>query len=109
MDVGDSLTWWAPSLSGGHQRIFVSHPANGTETRKFDNDKFEIRQHYNLYIKDAQLTDAGSYICEVSGQRNYSADLTVIGGLLLRLINKKYNVWPINKINIEQLWLINKI
>ena len=76
----DSLTWWHVTSSGIRRRIFVSHPSSqGHHVRYLDLNKYEIQGHYNLYIKNVSLGDAGEYICEISGQRNHTAALTVVG------------------------------
>ena len=80
MSDGDSLTWWQKAgKSSAYRRVFVSHPNSGSETVVFDSKKFEIRGHYSLYIKNATLEDGGSYMCEVTGLLNQTAELTVIG------------------------------
>jgi len=77
---GDSLTWWAQTGGGGSSSrpIFVSHSASSSSV-VLDVNKYEIQGQYNLVILKASMSDGGSYVCDVSGQRNHSAELVVTG------------------------------
>lgn len=88
LDHGNYLVWWRILPSGNIQTIFISHLSktavpssrrNINETFRFDNMKYEIQGHYGLYIKQVDFSDAGTYVCDVSGQQNISAELTVVG------------------------------
>ena len=79
----DSLTWWRYTKQGGIQKLYVSNPgllsSQASSDVYLDSDKYEIRGHYNLYVKNISTGDAGRYMCEVTGLRNYTAELVVVG------------------------------
>ena len=79
----DYLTWWWISPVNGTRRIFTSQhssqsPSDGVNTH---SDKFEIVGQYDLWVKEVAMEDHGLYICDISGERNYSAAVTVVGKL----------------------------
>lgn len=96
LDLGDSLIWRRILPSGNLQTIFVSHRSKAStisslgsylnETFRFDHIKYEIRGQYSLYIKQVDFSDGGTYVCEVSGIRNFSAELTVVGKCITQLL-----------------------
>ncbi len=75
----DSLIWWKYNPSSGYQKLFVSHPSAQEDPVYLDSNKYEIRGHYNLYIHGVTHIDSGMYMCEISGHRNHTANLTVVG------------------------------
>lgn len=83
---GDSLIWWHNHPDGQHQKIFISNPVsveressvNMDDVYRFDSEKYEIRGHYNLYIRDVDFNDSGTYTCEIMRHQNYSIELTVV-------------------------------
>ena len=80
--VGDSLAWWHQTESG-FTRLFLSHGIAPGDMNLVDTDKYEIQGHYNLVVKSAEFTDAGVYVCELTGYRNYTAKASVLGVFLL--------------------------
>lgn len=73
LSATDRLTWWVRTAgSTGYRQIFTSsNPAS------YDTSKYEIRGQYSVYVKDVEKSDAGSYVCDVAGQANHSAELIV--------------------------------
>jgi len=80
--VGDSLTWWHQTGSS-FTRLFLSHGVEPGDVNLIDTDKYEIRGHYNLVVKSAEFSDAGVYMCEITGHGNYTAEVSVLGKCLL--------------------------
>ena len=77
----DSLTWWKYNPKTGYTKLFVSHPSATADPVYLDTNKYEIRGHYNLYIHDVTHTDSGMYVCDISGEKNHTANLTIVGKL----------------------------
>ncbi len=86
VSASNVLTWWHYSQTNGYTKIFQSH----TTTRSSShtpilsvtnaNSKYEIKGFYNLFVHNVDMqSDSGDYICEISGHKNYSASLTVVG------------------------------
>lgn len=96
LDFGDSLIWRRILPSGDLQTIFISHFSEASiassfgsylnETFQFDHIKYEIRGQYSLYIKQVDFSDGGTYVCDVSGIHNFSAELTVVGTYISQLL-----------------------
>lgn len=87
LDLDDSLIWRRILPGGDLQTIFISHLSEASiaslrsylnETFQFDHNKYEIRGQYSLYIKQVDFSDGGTYVCDVSGIYNFSAELTVV-------------------------------
>ena len=76
--VGDSLTWWY-RIGDSYTRLFLSHGIEPGDTILTDSDKYEIQGHYNLIVKSAEFSDAGVYMCEITGHGNYTAEVSVLG------------------------------
>jgi Immunoglobulin domain len=81
MSATDSVTWWY-SDGKTYQRLFTSSVVEPESSVVADTESYEISDQYNLVIKSAKFRDAGTYICEISGHRNYTAELSVLGILL---------------------------
>lgn len=78
LGVGDSLTWWfqtADSIT----RLFLSHGIEPGDMNLIDAMKYAIEGHYNLLVKSAEFSDAGVYVCEITGHGNYTAEVSVLG------------------------------
>ena len=80
MSHRDTLTWWFKNELGAN-KIFVSNPSSQLDVVYINSDKYEIKGHYNLFVKNVTFEDGGEYICDVSNHGNYSATLTVVGEL----------------------------
>lgn len=82
MSATDSVTWW---FSDGetYQQLFTSNAGEPGSSALADTDNYEISDQYNLVVKSATFRDAGTYTCEISGYRNYSAELSVLGNSVL--------------------------
>jgi len=80
--VGDSLAWWHQTPDR-FTRLFLSHGIEPGDMNLVDTDKYEIRGHYNLVIKSAEFSDAGVYVCQITGHGNYTAEVSVLGKVLL--------------------------
>jgi len=76
--VGDSLAWWHQTAHG-FMRLFLSHGIEPGDVSLTDTDKYEICGHYNLVIKSVDFSDAGVYVCEITGHGNYTAEVSVLG------------------------------
>ena len=76
----DTLIWWRHTPTMGYYKIFVSNPSSdGDNPNYLNSDKYEVKGHYNLVVRQLTDMDAGTYICDVTGHKNYSASLTVVG------------------------------
>ena len=85
LSAGDSLAWWHQTADG-FTRLFLSHGVESGDVNLIDAKKYEIQGHYNLLIKSAEFSDAGVYMCEISGHRNYTAEVTVLGKCVLMFV-----------------------
>lgn len=74
----DVLSWWK-TVHGERTLIYTTSPSASQESAFEGSEKYEIRGHYNLFIKNVVYDDAAVYSCEISGMRNLSAKLTVVG------------------------------
>lgn len=74
----DSLTWWHFHPLTGYHKIFVSNPSQN-DVPFFDDDKYEIKGHYDLFIRSVDDGDFGEYICDITNHENYTAFLTLVG------------------------------
>jgi len=75
----DSFIWWYTDDRQTYEQLFVT---SGGETESSPvpiTDKYEIVGQYNLAIMSANFEDAGTYICEITGHKNYSVELSVLG------------------------------
>ena len=79
--VGDSLAWWY-RIGDSFTRLFLSHGIEPGDTVLTDSAKYEIQGHYNLVVKSAEFSDAGVYMCEITGHGNYTAEVSVLGKFL---------------------------
>ena len=88
MNPADSITWWRYDRFLGYVRIYESHPAVSIKSRGgnvvyLNADKYTIIGQYNLLIRNVSLMDGGEYMCELSGRKNHSAFVTVVGKLTI--------------------------
>jgi len=80
--VGDSLAWWHQTTDS-FTRLFLSHGIESGDVNLVNTDKYEIQGTYNLIVKSAEFSDAGVYMCEITGHGNYTAKVSVLGNSLL--------------------------
>ena len=78
MAVTDILIWWYTNEQI-YQQIFVTFGGETESTPVPSSDRYEIVGQYNLVIKSASFDDAGTYICDITGHKNYSVELSVLG------------------------------
>ena len=80
MAATDSLIWWYTN-DHIYQQIYVTFGGETESTPVPNSDRYEIVGQYNLVIKSASFDDAGTYICDITGHKNYSVELSVLGML----------------------------
>lgn len=73
----DSLAWWHQTADG-FTRLFLSHGIQPGDVNLVDSDRYEIQGHYNFVVRSAEFSDAGVYVCEITGHGNYTAELSVL-------------------------------
>lgn len=78
MAATDTLTWWYTN-DKTYQQLFVATGGETESARVPYSDRYEIVGRYNLAIKSTSFEDAGTYICEITGHKNYSVELSVLG------------------------------
>ena len=80
LSARESLTWWHHNPHTGSLKLFTSNPSSNKQLPYYlDSKKYEIKGKYNIVIRDIGISDSGTYTCEISGYKNYTASLTVVG------------------------------
>lgn len=85
----DSLTWWHFHPDSGFRKIFVSNPSQ-SKVPFLDDEKYEIRGHYDLFIRSVDSGDFGEYICDITNQDNYTAHLTLVGKCSILFVTNNF-------------------
>ena len=70
---------WSFDDGQTRQQLFEAVGGDAGSFITTNSEKYEVVGYYNLVIKSATFEDAGKYICEVTGLKNYSAELSVLG------------------------------